>query len=248
MSLGNRIKELRKKANLSQMDLANKLYVSDKTISSWEQNRTEPSFDFIFELSRILECQVTYILYGKEEKLDMETEIKIRLTEEEYKNINIRLEQNSTFIKETNQEDAYYEPKNHQFTKQKSINKWLRIGNRGNKSILNYKNWHDNKYCDEYAVELDTDTNMEKILFALGFERIAFVKKQRKTFMYQNKYEFSLDFVEKLGYFVEIEVKEYDMDVLQEYETLLKLAKEFNLNLNAMDKKGYPYYFIEKEL
>ena len=31
---------------------------------------------------------------GKEEKLDMETEIKIRLTEEEYKNINIRLEQN----------------------------------------------------------------------------------------------------------------------------------------------------------
>ncbi len=94
MSLGNRIKELRKKANLSQMDLANKLYVSDKTISSWEQNRTEPSFDFIFELSRILECQVTYILYGKEEKLDMETEIKIRLTEEEYKNINIRLEQN----------------------------------------------------------------------------------------------------------------------------------------------------------
>ena len=37
--IGERIKELRNKNNLTQDYLANKLYVSDKTVSSWESNK-----------------------------------------------------------------------------------------------------------------------------------------------------------------------------------------------------------------
>lgn len=246
MTLGNRIKELRVKQNLSQKELAKKLYVSDKTISSWESNRTEPSLDMVYKLSEVFACTSAYILYGESKKGDIETEIRVKLTEKEYKDLIIQLEYNSVFIKEIKQEDMYYEPSYRKFTLQDPINEWLRIGKRGNKVILNYKNWHENKYCDEYEVELDDAKNMDKILQILGLNQIAVVNKKRKVFLYKEKYEFSLDSVENLGYFVEIEIKKYDQDALEEYENLLRLAKEFHLNLDNIDKRGYPYYFIEK--
>ena len=62
--------------------------------------------------------------------------------------------------------------------------------------------------------------------------------------MYLDKYEISLDFVKELGYFIEIEVKKYDKDPIGEYGDLIKLAKELNLNLNNIDKRGYPYHLI----
>ncbi len=43
MSIGDRICKLRKSKGFTQLDLANKLFITDKAISSWEQNRTEPS-------------------------------------------------------------------------------------------------------------------------------------------------------------------------------------------------------------
>ena len=43
MDYGKRISKLRQDKNITQKDLASRLYVTDKTISSWESNRTEPS-------------------------------------------------------------------------------------------------------------------------------------------------------------------------------------------------------------
>lgn len=65
------------------------------------------------------------------------------------------------------------------------------------------------------------------------------------TNLYLNKYEIALDKVENLGYFVEIEVKHYTKEIGEEYDNLIKLAKDLGLNLNAIDKRGYPYYLIE---
>lgn len=59
-----------------------------------------------------------------------------------------------------------------------------------------------------------------------------------------NKYEVALDFVKDLGYFIEIEVKKYDKTSIEEYDLLLKLAKKLQLNLNNIDKRGYPYHII----
>ena len=76
---------MRKKKNLTQSALAHRLYVTDKTISSWESDRTEPSLDILMNLSEILDCSVSYLMYGDIEKLDIETEVKIKLTEQEFK-------------------------------------------------------------------------------------------------------------------------------------------------------------------
>lgn len=142
--------------------------------------------------------------------------------------------------------DTYYQPTYRKFLKENDelVNEWLRIGIRGNKKILNYKNWYNNMYCDEYEVEIDDETNLDKIFKILDLEEIAVVDKRRKTYFYLDKYEVALDYVEKLGYFIEIEVKKYDASALEEYDKLLKLAKDFKLNLDHIDKRGYPYHFI----
>ena len=154
------------------------------------------------------------------------------------------MKQNAKFIKESNQVDTYYQPTYRKFLNDKEINEWLRIGERGNKKILNYKNWHDNMYCDEYEVEIDNKENLDRIFNVLGLEQIAVVDKTRVNYLYLDKYEISLDFVKTLGYFIEIEVKKYTKELIDEYNDILKLAKDLNLNLDNIDKRGYPYHII----
>ena len=54
MSIGERIKKLRNKKGITQLELANKLFVTDKTVSSWESDRTEPSLEMLVKLSEKL--------------------------------------------------------------------------------------------------------------------------------------------------------------------------------------------------
>ena len=50
MEIGKRIAILRKKNKMTQKELADKLFVSDKAISSWEAGRTEPSLELVMKL------------------------------------------------------------------------------------------------------------------------------------------------------------------------------------------------------
>ncbi len=246
MNLGTRISNLRKKKRLTQQELAAKLFVTDKTVSSWESNRTEPNLEMIIRLSEILESSAGYLIYGNNEKNDIETEIKVKISKEEFDKIEKTMRGNAKFLKSSSQVDTYYQPTYRKFLKdnKETIDEWLRIGIRGNKKILNYKKWYDNMYCDEYEVEIDNDKNLERIFRILGLEKIAVVNKVRNTYDFLDKYEVALDYVEGLGHFIEIEVKNYDETAINEYDKLLKVAKNLNLNLNNIDKRGYPYHII----
>lgn len=246
MNLGKKITKYRKDNNLTQQELANKLFVTDKTISSWEANRTEPDLETIIKLSEIFSCNVSDLIYEETSKNDIETEIKVKLSKAEFDNLELFFKENAKFQKEIQQVDTYYQPVNRKFLKENNeeITEWLRIGIRGNKKILNYKNWYDNMYCDEYEVEIDDEANLAKILKIVGLEEIVTVDKQRKIYLYLNKYEIALDTVKDLGNFIEIEVKKYEKTALEEYDSLLRLAKDLNLNLNNIDKRGYPYHLI----
>lgn len=244
MSIGDRICKLRKNKGFTQLDLANKLFITDKAISSWEQNRTEPSLEMLVKISEIFDCSIGYLVYGDNPKSSVETEIKIKISEKDYKRLLNFMTQKAQFIKESNQVDTYYQPTYRKFLNDKEVNEWLRIGERGNKTILNYKNWHDNMYCDEYEVEIDNKDNLDRIFKILDLEQIAVVDKKRIIYFYLEKYEISLDFVKDLGYFIEIEVKKYTKSPIDEYSDLLKLAKNLDLNLDNIDKRGYPYHII----
>lgn len=246
MNYGEIISKLRQSKNITQKELASKLYVTDKTISSWESNRTEPSLEMIIKLSEILECGVSYLLYGDNLRDNIEMEIKIRLTKEEYDNLNNLMKTKGRLLLESNQQDIYYQS-NYLIG---DMNKSLRIRTSGNKKILTYKNNNNNNnkmYCEEYEVEIDNSGNLEKIFDSIGLAKITIVNKNRKIYNYFDKYEVSLDKVDNLGYFIEIEVKEIINDYLEEYDDLLKISKSLGLNLNNIEQKRYPQLMINND-
>ena len=64
--IGDNIRRLREEMGMSQADLAKKLSISDKTVSSWEVNRTEPKLEMIEALCVALHCQKTDIIGGEQ--------------------------------------------------------------------------------------------------------------------------------------------------------------------------------------
>ena len=62
MSIGENIKKWRELRNLKQSELAELLGVSDKTVSSWEINRTEPKMGMVEKISAALNCKKTDII------------------------------------------------------------------------------------------------------------------------------------------------------------------------------------------
>lgn len=63
--IGVLLKELRKEKNLTQAELAEKLGVSNRSISRWENGMTMPDFDLLIELADFYEVDVREILDGE---------------------------------------------------------------------------------------------------------------------------------------------------------------------------------------
>jgi transcriptional regulator with XRE-family HTH domain len=62
--IGDNIRKLREEKGMSQLELAKKLFVSDRTVSSWEVNRTEPKMGMIEQICVALHCQKSDIVGG----------------------------------------------------------------------------------------------------------------------------------------------------------------------------------------
>ena len=67
-TIGERLYEIRKKRNLSQGELADKLDVSRQTVSKWENNMCLPEVEKLLQLSEALGVTTDYILKGIAEK------------------------------------------------------------------------------------------------------------------------------------------------------------------------------------
>lgn len=79
MELSEQLKKYRKQENLTQKELAQKLNVSDKTVSSWETGRTYPDISLLINLSSILKVSLDEILkgdIGTVEKIDKDLKKK----------------------------------------------------------------------------------------------------------------------------------------------------------------------------
>ena len=65
MTLGERLTELRKKAILSQEDIAEKIGVSRQTVSKWELDQSLPDFDKILPLCKLYNITSDELLTGR---------------------------------------------------------------------------------------------------------------------------------------------------------------------------------------
>ncbi len=70
IKIGKFIAECRKKASLTQMQLAEKLSITDRAVSKWETGRAMPDTSIMLELCEILGISVNELLNG--EKISME--------------------------------------------------------------------------------------------------------------------------------------------------------------------------------
>lgn len=70
IKIGKFIADCRKKKNLTQMQLAEKLNITDRAISKWECGRAMPDSSIMLQLCELLEISVNELLTG--EKLEME--------------------------------------------------------------------------------------------------------------------------------------------------------------------------------
>ena len=63
--IGDRIAKERKRLNMRQSELAEKLMVSNRAISKWESNGGNPSIEFLPKLADLFGCTIDYLVRGK---------------------------------------------------------------------------------------------------------------------------------------------------------------------------------------
>ncbi|RIO64616.1 XRE family transcriptional regulator, partial [Staphylococcus haemolyticus] len=64
MKFHEKLKQERKRLNLSQEDLANKINISRQSISKWELEKGYPNIETLIELSEVFDITVDELLKG----------------------------------------------------------------------------------------------------------------------------------------------------------------------------------------
>ncbi|WP_105124971.1 helix-turn-helix domain-containing protein [Streptococcus suis] len=72
--LAQQIKKLRTGQNLSQDDLAEKLYISRQAVSKWENGEATPDIDKLVQLAEIFGVSLDYLVLGKEPEKEIVVE------------------------------------------------------------------------------------------------------------------------------------------------------------------------------
>lgn len=70
MGIGNKLKSVREEYGYSQESLAKKMDCSQKTISSWEKERTHPTLKNLHQLCEIYGCTYEYLTGVKQHDLN----------------------------------------------------------------------------------------------------------------------------------------------------------------------------------
>ena len=70
MEFSERLKDLRKQTGLTQVDVAEKLGISQPAYASWERGVKKPTQDNLVKIPQILNVSVDYLVGNSEENLD----------------------------------------------------------------------------------------------------------------------------------------------------------------------------------
>ena len=237
-SLGEKIKNIRISNNLKQSELADILHISEKTISSWGNDRTTPDLNMIYKISNYFKKSFYYLISDDYINLNNnEIEIKLKVDKSEHERI-LNLVKNTAKYKNTvKQTDTYYSLKDK--------NSWLRTRNENGKCIFNLKKKINNSHYEKYDVLIDNLNNLNKILEELNVNELGTIVKERTIYVYENKYEFSFDNVESIGLFIEIEVINQIDNFEKDTYNLLNLMKELKIDLNMIERRKYIDYLVK---
>ncbi len=234
-TIGNKIKKLRISKKLSQKEFAKLLYVSDKTISSWECDRTTPDINMLFSIANSLNLSIYSLINDDSLNLNnIEIGIKLKVNLEQYNKIFEIINNDHAKFEVKKQIDYYYVSKYKEF-----IHEWLRIRCENKNCSLTYKKKDMNNCYTEYEVMIDDYNKMVKILENIGMIKYGIIIKDRINILYNNTYKFSFDKVKNIGYFIEIKNINENTDKKTQIDEITKVLKKLNIDLNLIDSKKY---------
>ena len=70
MEFSERLKDLRKQAGLTQVDVAEKLGISQQAYASWERGIKKPTQENLVKIAQVLNVSVDYLVGNSEERTD----------------------------------------------------------------------------------------------------------------------------------------------------------------------------------
>lgn len=92
MSIGKKLKEARVENNLTQEEVAQKLFVTRQTVSRWEQEKTVPNIYVMKELSTLYNISLDALFMTETDENSLPTQeknLKEKKEEKEMKKLNI---------------------------------------------------------------------------------------------------------------------------------------------------------------
>lgn len=105
--VGDNIRKIRLKRGLTQAQLADRCNVSEKTVSSWEVGRTEPSMTYIEMIASVLTCQKSELLGDSAISADDMLILKKIHSLDEYGKRNVLMILNNEFERCALQKESY---------------------------------------------------------------------------------------------------------------------------------------------
>jgi len=159
----------------------------------------------------------------------VEVELKYKIKPIEMQRLVKKLIQLGCKVERKSREvDVYYQ---HPVRDFRETDEALRLRVTGNKVELTYKGPRMSnraKVREEVSVGVESFSKMDKVLRLLGFNPVAKVIKERVYYECPNNICISLDDVQELGQFIELEYKG-ELDVDNAIEILLSFAKELGI-------------------
>ena len=161
-----------------------------------------------------------------------------------------RLKSQAKFLKEIYQEDIYFNAPDRDF---RITDEALRIRISSEESELTYKgskigNLMD-KTREEISVNID-ENDLRKtqiILEKLGFQVVAKVSKKRMLFRF-NDLSISVDFVENLGEYIEIEILvNTQNEIEKKRKEILDFLSELDIPLEDCERRSYLELLLNKK-
>lgn len=77
LSIAHHIRSLRKRAGLTQEELAQQLYVTRQTVSLWELGKTRPDVETLQTIADCLGVDLLQVLYGPEQTVTQDTKRRL---------------------------------------------------------------------------------------------------------------------------------------------------------------------------
>ena len=66
--IGKNIRKLRTRKNMTQDELAEKIFVTRQTVSNYENGKSRPDVDMLVSIAQVLETDIQQLIYGPEQK------------------------------------------------------------------------------------------------------------------------------------------------------------------------------------